>query len=114
MKLPVEVVTTLLQMALRYTFALFKEKTANGKSCIINFQGVGILLCVLKVSLSKACMSETNGIKGAGMILLSMGYKLYVLFLGKMRRILFQSITATGEIGLTHTLMEIILFVVSC
>jgi hypothetical protein len=59
-------------------------------------------------------MSEMNGIKGAGMILLSTVYKLYVLLLGKTRRILFQSIMVTGEIGLTHTSMEIILFVVSC
>jgi hypothetical protein len=114
MKLPVEVVTTLLPMASRYTFALCKVKTANGKSCIIDFQAVGILPCALKVSLSKACMSEMNGIKGAGMILLSTVYKLYVLLLGKTRRILFQSMTVYGEIGLTHTSMEIILFVVSC
>jgi hypothetical protein len=83
MNLLVVIVTILLQTGSRHTIAICKEKAANGKNYIMIFLGIGDLLSVPKVSLSKACMSGMKDIKGKLMILLSMELKLYAQLLGK-------------------------------
>ena len=66
-----EIVTTRLPMGSKLTIAIKTERAVNGKSCTMYFLGIGGQLSALKVSLSKASMSEMNAIKEGVMILLS-------------------------------------------